>query len=116
LERRISLIVKFPKPNAKHRLDIWKSLIPKKLPLHDDVSLEALAEEFDLTGGIIKNVVLNAARLAAADDADKVSFDHFLEAIKGIEEGKSGFEQKSKSPTTRGRMVTTADIDRPSSR
>jgi len=116
LERRISLIVRFPKPSAKHRLDIWKSLIPKKLPLHDDVSLEALAEEFDLTGGIIKNVVLNAARLAAADDADKVSFDHFLEAIKGIEEGKSGFEQKSKSPTTRGRMVTTADIDRPSSR
>src|SRR6185295_9439198 len=61
LERRISLIVEFPEPTYEARLLIWQKFLVKKLPLHEDVKVEKLAEE-KLTGGQIKNVLLHAAR------------------------------------------------------
>jgi len=63
LERRISLKVEFDRPDREMRWEIWQRLIPPKMPLSDDVDLDKLSA-FDLTGGEIKNVVLNAARLS----------------------------------------------------
>jgi len=63
LERRIALKVEFERPDKEMRRGIWRKLIPEKLPLARDVSVDKLSEE-ELTGGEIKNVVLNAARLA----------------------------------------------------
>lgn len=80
LERRISLIVEFPMPNEEQRRDIWKGLLPEKMPLGEDVKIEELAKH-ELSGGLIKNVVLQAARLALSDDADKVAKKHFDKAI-----------------------------------
>jgi len=51
------------------RRRIWERMIPRKLPMATDVSLDALAGEL-LSGGEIKNVVLNAARLALARSMD----------------------------------------------
>ncbi len=87
LERRISLIVEFPEPNKEQRLAIWKGLLPEKMPLADDVKLEELSEH-SLSGGIIKNVVLQAARLALADDHKEVSKDHFEKAIERSKKSK----------------------------
>jgi len=63
LERRIAIKVHFEKPDREMALQIWKKIIPKKLPLAKDISFKGLAKE-DLTGGEIKNVLLNAARFA----------------------------------------------------
>ena len=66
LTRRISMQVEFRRPTTKsERLRIWQAMLPPQLPLDDTVDLDALAEE-DLSGGEIKNVMLNAARFAAA--------------------------------------------------
>lgn len=91
LERRISLILEFKNPTKEERMDIWKMLLPKKFPLHKDVTIEALAEH-KLTGGFIKNTLLHAARLAASEDVKKVQMSHFEAAIKRISEsqGKMG--------------------------
>lgn len=88
LERRISLIVEFPEPNVETRIAIWKTLLPKKLPLAKDVSVEKLAE-YKLTGGLIKNAILNAARAAAANECTKVELKHFEGAIERIIKSKS---------------------------
>lgn len=88
LERRISLIVEFPEPNFEQREQIWKRLVPKKMPLGAGVSFDKLAEH-KLTGGQIKNVVLQAARLALSEDAKKVGVVHFEAAIKRINKSKS---------------------------
>ena len=69
LERRISLKVEFERPDREMRRQIWEKLIPEKLPLSDDVDLDKLSA-FDLTGGEIKNVVLNAARLTVARNSN----------------------------------------------
>ncbi len=70
LERRISLKVKFERPGKQERLEIFRRLIPEAMPLANDVDLAALVEA-DLSGGEIKNVVLNAARNALARDGAK---------------------------------------------
>ncbi|MDO8433076.1 MAG: ATP-binding protein [Candidatus Binatus sp.] len=62
LERRIAVKVEFERPDLNIRREIWRRMIPDKLPMLD-VDVEKLAA-CDLTGGEIKNVVLNAARIA----------------------------------------------------
>jgi len=63
LERRVTLKVEFSAPDRVAREKIWRKLLPRKLPLAEDVDLARLAEAA-LSGGEIKNAVLNAARLA----------------------------------------------------
>jgi SpoVK/Ycf46/Vps4 family AAA+-type ATPase len=65
--RRIRFIVDFPFPTADSRRLIWRSVFPRTAPLGDDVDFAALAEQFPISGGEIKNVALGAAFLAAAD-------------------------------------------------
>lgn len=47
------------------RRRIWSKLLPAKMPLGPDVNIEQLIEA-ELSGGEIKNVIVNAARLALA--------------------------------------------------
>ncbi len=88
LERRISLIVEFPEPNFEQREQIWKKMLPKKMPIEAIVTPKKLAE-YKLTGGQIKNVVLQAARLALADNSKEVKADHFVKAVERILKSKN---------------------------
>ena len=88
LERRISLIVEFPKPDYENRKKIWSKLLPEKLPLENDVDVEVLAKP-ELTGGQIKNVVLQAARMALAGECKKVGKKHFDLAIARVQKSKN---------------------------
>jgi SpoVK/Ycf46/Vps4 family AAA+-type ATPase len=63
VERRITIKVEFAAPDREMRREIWRKLLPPRMPLAPDVDLDALAE-YELVGGEIKNVLLNAARLA----------------------------------------------------
>ncbi|HEY2669687.1 MAG TPA: AAA family ATPase [Rugosimonospora sp.] len=65
--RRIRCIVEFPFPEADSRLRIWQGLFPREAPVGADVDFTMLAKEFAVAGGNIKNIVMNAAFLAAAD-------------------------------------------------
>lgn len=81
LERRITTKVEFPFPNREARIAIWKRMIPKKCPLNADVDYEKLAD-YPLTGGNIKNAVLNAARSAAYAEAKELKLEDFVKAIE----------------------------------
>jgi SpoVK/Ycf46/Vps4 family AAA+-type ATPase len=63
--RRMHFNIEFPFPEEEYRYRIWKSLFPKDAPLSEDVDFEFLAGRFRLAGGNIKNIVVNAAFLAA---------------------------------------------------
>jgi AAA+ superfamily predicted ATPase len=87
LERRISLKVEFERPDREMRREIWAILVPPGMPLAEDVELEELLAH-DLSGGEIKNVVLNAARSALARGSDsKVGMDDFRQAVRGELDG-----------------------------
>ena len=64
--RRLSMRVTFPAPTAEERARLWQTMLAQpRLPV-GAVDAEALAEEFELAGGLIKNAVLRAAFLAAS--------------------------------------------------
>ena len=81
--RRMKYIVEFQFPDPDTREMLWRTTIPKGTPLGEDVDIRFLAERFEFVGGNIKNCILNAAFLAAADgDGKEVCMRHYLQAIK----------------------------------
>ena len=82
--RRMKYIVEFEFPNADTREMLWKTTVPKTTPLGEDVDFRFIAEKFEFAGGNIKNCILNAAFLAAADETaeGQVWMRHYLRAIK----------------------------------
>lgn len=80
-QRRLQLKLEFDAPTAAERQKIWRALIPTKAPLHDDVCFKTLSMS-DLSGGNIKNCVLNAARFAIQENAEKIEMKHLNEAVR----------------------------------
>ena len=81
--RRMKYIVEFQFPDPDTREMLWETTIPKGTPLGEDVDIRFLAEKFEFVGGNIKNCILNAAFLAAADgDGKEVCMRHYLNAIR----------------------------------
>lgn len=64
--RRISFVVQFPFPDAPTRKLLWKKMLDAKAPL-GDIDWDFLAENFRMAGGNIKNCIIHAAFLAAAE-------------------------------------------------
>lgn len=77
--RRIRYVINFPIPDKDIRMDIWKSAISDKVPT-EGIDFDFLASQFEFSGGNIKNCVLNAVFLAAAEDSP-LSMKHLLRAV-----------------------------------
>ena len=60
LERRITMKVNFPIPEAIQRMEMWKALMPETVTLANDVNLEEFAERYQFTGGLIRNSIFLA--------------------------------------------------------
>lgn len=96
LERRISMIIEFHAPDREARKKIWAIHLPKKMPLDEKFTVED-ASKLELTGGQIKNIVLNAARFAVSEEADKVMEKHFERAIARVMKSKKAFSAPRKT-------------------
>lgn len=97
-ERRIRTHVLFEMPGAEERAAIWRvQMHPALTPLADDVDFESLAGRFEVSGGDIRNAVLKAALLAAAEpgrDSLKVIHQrHLEEGIAEVIAGKRVMKQ-----------------------
>ncbi|MEO0423481.1 MAG: ATP-binding protein [Pseudomonadota bacterium] len=67
--RRVHYTLDFPKPTAELREQLWRGMFPPQAPLADDLDFDFLARGFELTGGEIRNLALDGAMLAAAQDS-----------------------------------------------
>lgn len=65
-KRRMKYIIQFTFPRKEQRKQLWEKVFPKEMPVSDDIDTEYLAANFELSGASIKNIVLNAAFMAAA--------------------------------------------------
>ncbi|GHF00246.1 ATP-binding protein [Streptomyces griseoluteus] len=79
--RRLQFIVEFPFPGAADRERIWRVCFPEAAPCAADVDVGRLARDYPLPGGSIRNVVLHAAFLAAAEDS-VIGMPHLVQAIR----------------------------------
>jgi len=79
--RRMHSTIEFPFPEEEYRYKIWKSMFPEDAPLSEDVDFEFLAGRFRLAGGNIKNIVVNAAFLAA-ENSGAITMEDVIKAAK----------------------------------
>ena len=79
--RRISYVIHFTFPDARARKEIWKGIFPPATPLREDVDLDYLAEQFEITGGSIKNIALVASFMAAREEKP-VGMEQIVRAVK----------------------------------
>jgi len=85
--RRLRFVVNFPFPDLAHRRLLWEKSFPRPDAAHgrpgvpvDDLDYERLAR-FNLSGGHIHNIALNAAFLAA-EAGTPVTMPLVLEAAR----------------------------------
>lgn len=64
--RRLRFRIALPLPSEHERARLWESMLPTDTPLADGIDFLQLAQEFDLSGGAIKNAVVRAALRALA--------------------------------------------------
>ena len=79
--RRLQFVIDFPFPESPDRLAIWQTLFPSQLPQAANLAFEELAARFELSGGSIRNVIVGAAYLAAADGG-QVTMKHLLHGTR----------------------------------
>ncbi|HVU14439.1 MAG TPA: ATP-binding protein [Phototrophicaceae bacterium] len=79
--RRIDFLIDFPFPDSEYRERLWKAHFPPEAPLSDDVDLRAIASQFRLAGGNIRNAAIASAFFAAADGGI-INMNHIRSAIR----------------------------------
>jgi SpoVK/Ycf46/Vps4 family AAA+-type ATPase len=77
--RRLSVHLRLPAPDLRQRAQLWKALLPEEAEVASDLDFVALARDFDLAGGNIRNAVLRAAFLAAHEGRE-ISMQHLHRA------------------------------------
>lgn len=77
--RRISYVLDFSNPNKSIRKEIWESLFLDTMEF-EDIDFEFLAEHFEITGAMIKNIVLKAAFFAVSQK-QPISMTHIFMAL-----------------------------------
>lgn len=76
LARRIDVNLNFPFPNKEARKEIWKYIIPEKMP-KGEVDYEKIAE-IKISGGSIKNAILSCARRMVTNKIEKLDTELML--------------------------------------
>jgi hypothetical protein len=79
-KRRLSFRLTFPVPDEELREQLWRKLLPPQLPT-GKLDLADLARKYHLAGGAIRNCVMRAAFLAAAED-QVLTQEYLLRAIR----------------------------------
>ena len=79
--RRFHFILSFPMPAESDRLRIWQGMFPVEAKRDPQLDLRPLARRFEISGAEIRNVVLAAAFLAAADN-QVIGLSHLKRALR----------------------------------
>jgi SpoVK/Ycf46/Vps4 family AAA+-type ATPase len=79
--RRLQFLVEFPLPDRNHRRVLWQRMFPAAAPLDPALDLDLLADRFELSGGSIRNIAVEAA-FAAAASGRAIGPDHVWPALR----------------------------------
>lgn len=77
--RRFQFCISFPLPSTEDRKRLWQALLTQSIP-KEDIDVNLLAEQFELSGAEIKSSLLAAAFMAAAEGRS-LGMLHILKAI-----------------------------------
>lgn len=80
--RRFQSIVYFPKPKKEERLKIWQNTFPPNIRFEKSVNLDKVAEQYELTGANIVNVVQQVCLKALARGETIIGEDDLKKAVQ----------------------------------
>jgi SpoVK/Ycf46/Vps4 family AAA+-type ATPase len=95
--RRMKYVVDFKIPDIKTRKEIWLDGLSGNVNL-ENVDFDYLAQKIELSGGYIKNIILNSLFLAAKE-GDSINMKHILQST-------------SNEYLKLGKMVTPGEFER----
>jgi AAA+ superfamily predicted ATPase len=87
--RRFESVIYFAMPRVEERLQLWRQAFSPKARLEPSVDLNKIAEQYELCGGSIMNVVRYASLHALASGTGVVTLDTLQQGIR-IEHAKEG--------------------------
>jgi ATP-dependent 26S proteasome regulatory subunit len=74
-------MINFVFPTPEVRLKLWKTVLPKKVVLEEEIDFEFFAYNFELAGSNIKDILTTAAYIAASEHTGLAN-RHIVEAVK----------------------------------
>lgn len=80
--RRFQSTVHFPMPRAGERQILWQKGFPDQIALEERIDLHALAQEYELSGGSIMNVVQYSVLMALKGEKEVINLADVLEGIR----------------------------------
>jgi hypothetical protein len=80
--RNFQSIIHFPMPNKEERLQLWKNAFSEKCELDPSIDLGNIAEQYELSGGAIINVLRHCALTVIQKNETIVSNQDLLEGIR----------------------------------
>ena len=110
--RRIMAHVEFQLPDHTSRVRLWEMHIPKTLPISENVNSQDLAVNSEgLSGGDIKNVVINAASLAVVRNGHEKQIRHedLLSEIAHSRAAKKHIGHHSSEPVFKEETIPIED-------
>lgn len=80
--RRFNSIIHFPMPNATERYQIWKTSIPIKATLENEIDLMAIASRYEVSGSSIVNVIHYASLQTIFRNSTQICKRDIIEGFK----------------------------------
>lgn len=80
--QQMDQVLTFPLPDLESRLQLWQQAFPAQLSLEKGIDWQWLAEQYPVTGGVIRAIAREAAIFAAAEATEtKVGMTHIQQAL-----------------------------------
>ncbi|MBV8659992.1 MAG: ATP-binding protein [Burkholderiales bacterium] len=79
--RRFQSMIYFPMPDVNQRLRLWRGMLDRPERLAPDIDLHDLAEQHELSGGAMVNVLRFAALRAAQGNLPHITLAHLREGL-----------------------------------
>ncbi|MFK7937380.1 MAG: ATP-binding protein [Saprospiraceae bacterium] len=80
--RRFQSMIHFPLPDRSQRLRLWKNIFNCRIKPAADVDFNQLAEDYELSGGSIINILQSCTLKAIQEKSHEISKKNIIEAIR----------------------------------
>jgi len=80
--RRFQLILEFKIPSPHERFELWDKALSEDFKLHKDVNLREIADKFEITGGILVNILRNLSIFSIKNNSRVINQDNITEFVK----------------------------------
>ncbi len=80
--RRFEQVIHFPMPRKAERLRLWQKGLPQHAELDTNIDLDQLANQYEISGGMIMNVVRHACMRAISRQQNILRLDDIAEGIR----------------------------------